>query len=120
MEATFDIIDRRETKAAANFLLFENGQASLMLWRFVGKSIVEFHLEELGQETTYDVELHIFTSSRAFHFFFESVLFKYLINTMLKKILGDIENASQQLVESNDSFPTINPDFIDELLTRLE
>ena len=119
MEATFDIIDRRGANATTNFLLFENGQAKLVIWRFVGKSIVELNLEELGRESKYEIELHIFTSSRAFHFFFESVLFKYLMNTIFKRILGDIETATQQLAETNDSFPTINPNFIDDLLTRL-
>lgn len=120
MKATVDIIDRLETKPTSNYLMFENGEAKLMFWRFAGKSIVELNLKEFAQQTKYDLKIHIFTNSRTFHFFFESALFRHLMTSMLKRVLRDIVSATQQLVDTNGVFPTINPDFVDDLHRHLK
>lgn len=120
MRAIVDIVDKRETTPASNYLLFEDGEAKLLFWRFNGKTIIEINLDEFGQDTKYDIKVHIFTSSRAFHFFFESALFGYLIKSLFNRILGDIVDATQKLTKSHDVFPTGNPSFIEDLLIRLK
>ena len=120
MRAMVDIVDKRETIPASSYLLFEDGNAKLLFWRFNGKSIIEINLHEFGEATQYDIKIHVFTSSRAFHFFFESALFKYLIKSMFNRILGDMVGATKQLIDSNDDFPTSNPDFVEDLLDRLK
>ena len=120
MRATVHIIDKRETIPASNYLLFEDGEAKLLFWRFNGRSLIELNLDQFGQDTKYDINIHIFTSSRAFHFFFESALFKYLIKSMFKRILGDMVDATEQLANSNDDPPTDNPNFTEDLLSRLK
>ena len=120
MRATVDIIDKHESPPASNYLLLEEGEANLLFWRFNGKSIIELNLDSAGQGTKYDIKIHIFTTSRAFHFFFESALFRYLIKSMFNRILSDIVDATQQLVDSNDIFPTDNPNFIEDLISRLK
>lgn len=119
MRAIVDIVDACETIPSANYVLFEDGEAKLMFWRFSGKSIIELNLNTFGRNTKYDIKVHIFTSSRTFHFFFESALFRYLIKSLFNRILGDMVSATQQLVDSNDAFPTDNPNFVEDLLSRL-
>ncbi|MDJ0956439.1 MAG: hypothetical protein QNI91_06270 [Arenicellales bacterium] len=120
MRAMVDIIDKRETIPASSYLLFEDGNAKLLFWRFDGKSIIEINLYEFGEDTQYDIKIHVFTSSRAFHFFFKSALFKYLIKSMFNRILGDMVDATKQLIDSNDDFPTNNPNFVEDLLDRFK
>ena len=120
MRAIVDIVDKRDTTPASSYLLFEDGEARLLFWRLIGKAIIELNLDEFGKDTKYEIKVHIFTSSRAFHFFFESALFRYLIKSMFNRILDHIVDATQQLIKSKDVFPTNNPGFIEDLLIRLK
>ena len=120
MWATVDIIDRTESVSSNNYLLFENGQAKWMFWRFTGKSIVELNLIEQDNQTKYEVKIHLFSNSGVFHAFFESPLFAYLMRAVFKKIVGDIVDATLMFREIKAVPPTLDSDFSAELLGRLE
>lgn len=120
MQAIVDIIDQLESAVSNNYLLFENGHAKLMFWRFTGKSIVELNLIKHGDQTTYKVKIHLFSSSQMYHAFFESALFAYLMRSMFKKIVGDIVDAARHLAESSDIPACLDPDFTAALLRQLK
>lgn len=105
MQATVDIIDRPGPGDDNNYLLFENGHAKIMFWRFSGKSVVELALTEKGDQSAYKINIYLFSSSRVFHAFFESALFSYLMRSMFKKIVGDVVDATRQFTKAKATAP---------------
>ena len=115
MQATVDVIDRFESKASNNYLLFENGQAKLMFWRFAGKSLVDLSLIGHGEQTMYKVKIHLFSNSRVYHAFFESAVFSYLMRSLLRKIVGNLVAAARFLADSSEPPDALDADFVAEL-----
>ena len=120
MWATVDIIDKTESVSSNNYLLFENGQAKWVFWRFTGKSIFELTLREENDQTRYEAKIHLFTQSGVFHAFFESPLFAYLVRAMFKKIVGDIVDAAHKFNQAETAPAQLDPVFTAQLLRRLK
>ncbi len=120
MQATVDVIYRAAMENGNNYILFENGQAKLMLWHFAGKSIVELNLLKYKEQTKYEVRIHLFSNSGVFHAFFESPLFAYLVKSIFKKIAGDIVRAVEQFAEAKDAPAVLDSSFTTSLLKRLK
>ena len=119
-EAMFNFIEQSAGVEESNYLMVESGHAKILLWRFSGVGIVELSLRNSDTGSAYAAKVHIFTNSHAFHSFFESALFKYLIGSMLDRILGDIVSAVQQFAEAGEDFRTEHPAFSAGLAEALQ
>ena len=95
--------------------MFENGEAKFLFWRFKGSAVVELGLVESGVETDFQASLHIFTDSKRFHSFFQSGIFRYIVKSVVLRIIGDIADAANSLIESEKDFSTLNPSFVSRL-----
>ena len=119
MHATIAYIDKIESPAHSSHLMFEDGRAKILLWRFAGKSVVEIELDERGQATNFGVRLHIFSNSRNFHLFFKSALFKSIVRSMFKRFIADIVKATHRFADAEEDYAADNPAFIEGLKRRL-
>ena len=119
-EAMFNYIDQSVEFDESNYLMVESGSAKILLWRLSGNGIIELALHNNETGSAYKAKVYIFTNSHAFHTFFESALFRYLIGSMLDQILENIVSAVQQFTDAGEDFRAAHAAFSAGLAEELK
>jgi len=115
MSAVFTRFRTLYPDRTSRYLMFENGEAKFLFWHFKGSAVVELGLVESEEETEFQASLHIFTDSKRFHSFFQSGIFRYIVKSVVLRIIGDMADAANHLIESDREFSTLDPSFVSRL-----
>lgn len=119
--AEFTFLFSRISPAASRHMFFESGHARVLLWKIWGNSFVRYGLVKSGDESAdYDIEIHVFTSSRVLRTVLGSGLFGYFAERMFNGILSDIESAVHRFAEDPNPGEHLPPYFAAGLTNRLQ
>jgi hypothetical protein len=112
MSAIFTRFETLESGNASHHLLFESGEAKFLLWRFKGSAIIDLKLVPSGDETDYVARLHLFTDSKRYDAFFNSGIFKLIVRSVVRRVIGDLISAANSLIESGGEISALSPSFV--------
>lgn len=112
MSATFSRFRTLVSNGTSRYLLFESGEAKFLFWHFKGSAIIELDLMASGDETDYAARMHIFTDLKRYRSFFRSGIFRYVIKSVVTRIIGNLVSAANSLIDSNENVASLSMEFV--------